>query len=126
VGIIWLLETAYDKISGAGPDFSSISPESTTAMPVNGAMSTKRQRPFLSSRENTKTYSQHLPDMNGEQSPRPRSQSFTVKGRKDGMGETAVVDYARLQKELKDLTESIRELTASVRAQRGIPGSEEP
>ena len=124
VAIIYVFEAINTKIKGGAPLFSSLGPSGANTLPVDGAMSPKRQKPFLSNR--AKRYSQHFPDVpseDGSHSPGP--QNFVVKGKKEGKVETVVVDNPALEQRVEDLSAKIAELTALIMAQQGSANAEE-
>lgn len=127
VALIWLFESAHNKIRGDAPLFSTLGPSGAITLPVHGANSPRRQKPFLLNRANDRTLSQHFPEIpseDGGHSPGP--QNF-VKGKKEGKGtvETVVVDNPALEQKLEDLSVKIAELTALIMAQQGAADLEE-
>jgi hypothetical protein len=87
-------------------------------IPFDGARSLKRQKPFLSSRANSKTYSHHFPDTDLEDSSGPKAQNAIAQGRKEVQRETAAVDYARLEAKVDGVAERLKELTELIMAQQ--------
>ena len=128
MALIWLFESAHDRIRGNAPLFSNLGPSGAITLTVDGANSPRRQKPFLSNRANDKTLSQHFPEIpseDGGHSPGP--QNFIVKGKKEGKGtvETVVVDNPALEQKVEDLSAKIAELTALIMAQQGAADPEE-
>ena len=126
VGLIWLFESINNKIKGDAPLFSTLGPSGALTLPVDGATSPRRQKPFLSNRSNNNTLSQHFPEIpndDGAHSPGP--QNFVIKGKKEGGVGTVVVDNPALEQKVEDLSAKITELMALIMVQQGIPGAEE-
>ena len=126
VAVIWVFEAIHAKITGEAPLFSTLGPPGGNTLPVDGAASPRRQKPFLSNRADNKTYSQHFPDVlddDGAHSPGP--QDFVVRSKKEGKVETVVVDNPALEQKVEDLSAKIAELTALIVAQQGVTGEEE-
>ena len=126
VALIWLFESINSKIKGNAPLFSTLGPSGALTLPVDGATSPRRQKPFLSNRANNKTLSQHFPEIpndDGAHSPGP--QNFVVKAKQEGRVETVIMDNPALEQKVEDLSAKIAELTALIMAQQGIPGTEE-
>ena len=123
VGIIWLFEKANEQLNGGGSTFSSMGPGSTQLTQDSISSSAKKQRPFLSNRTATKT-SQHfveVPNGDGSQSPQP--QNYTIKGKKEAHA-TVAVNNTDLERQVRDLSIQISELTALIMAQQGTNGDE--
>lgn len=124
VVIIWVFETIHSKVKGDTPLFSTLGPSGMNTLPLDGATSPRRQKPFLSNR--AKTYSQHFPEIpsdDGAHSPGP--QYFAIKSKKEGRLETVVVDNPALEQKVEDLSAKIAELTALIMAQQGTADAEE-
>lgn len=116
VGAIWLFESAQEQMGGGVNRFSSIGPSMED---TNQYEPTKKQRPFLSNRTDTKTSSQHFPE-DGLQIPGP----CAVKGKREIKGEAVMVDNAGLEARVADLTTKIAELTALMMALQGTSTEE--
>jgi hypothetical protein len=124
VAIISIFEAIHSKIKGDTPLFSTLGPSGANTLPLDGATSPRRQKPFLSNR--AKTYSQHFPELpseDGADSPIP--QNFRVRSKKEGRVETVVVDNPALELRVEDLSAKIAELTALIMAQQGSTSAEE-
>ncbi|TAQ91658.1 hypothetical protein B7494_g111 [Chlorociboria aeruginascens] len=119
IAAIWLFESAQDQIGGEST-FSYIGPSAgITKSSTSGTMS-KKQRPFLSTRIDTKRSSRHfneIPDRDGSESPSP--QSYSLESKKIRDGKTVLVDNAGLEEKIADLSNKIAELTALFMAQQG-------
>jgi hypothetical protein len=124
VAIIWVFEAIHGRIKGDAPFFSALGPVGANTLPVDGATSPRKQKPFLSNR--AKTYSQHFPEIpndDGLQGPGP--QNMMVQSGQEGRVEAIVVDNPALVQKVEDLTTKIAELTALIMAQQGIAETEE-
>lgn len=126
IGAIWVFETAYEKLKGHTPMFSTMGPISEQ-LTRESTISTKKPRPFLSNRASANTASQHFPEFRNNDGPAccdPFDDS--VKSKKEG--ERAVVldnpELNGLKAQVDDLSSKIAELTALIMAQQGTNGQE--
>jgi len=119
VAIIYVFEAIHSKIKGDTPLFSTIGPVTANTLPIDGASSSRRQKPFLSNR--AKTYSQHFPELpNQDEAHSSGPQDFVVKSKKEGSVETVVVNNLALEQRVEELSTKIAELTALIMAQQGM------
>jgi hypothetical protein len=90
---------------------------------ASGLQSSKKQRPFLSDRANSKTHSGHFTEYDGPDSPSP--QNYSVRSKKEnGKAEAVVADNTDLEAKVAELSLKITELTTLIMAQQGTTGEE--
>ncbi|RDW69753.1 hypothetical protein BP6252_08773 [Coleophoma cylindrospora] len=127
VGAIFLFERAQDKVGLRTRIFSSIEPgvpSLSIQTDIHGNKTAKKQRPFLSSRQTKGSSQLHL-IQDGASSPLSPKETFVTKGKKDGhvvamVDNSAMEEKVReLSNEVKDLSQTIKELTALLMAQQG-------
>jgi len=126
VGTIWVFERAHEKIRGGASGFSSIGHvgPGSTQLTQDSRIPSKKPRPFLSDRTNSKRTSQQfseVPNEDGANSPGPHS--YKVRSKKDPDA-TIVVNNTDLENQVKELSVKIAELTALIMAQQGNGGDE--
>jgi hypothetical protein len=127
VGAIWLFESIHERVGGAST-WSSIGP-SSASMTIDSTTGTKKQRPFLSNRTNSKVASMHFPDTPGEDGGSDDREHMVVKGKKEGKtsndkGGVVMVNNLELEDKVADLSAKIAELTALIMAQQGTSQEE--
>jgi hypothetical protein len=126
VGTIWVFERAHEKIRGGASGFSSISHigPGSTQLSQDSRIPSKKPKPFLSDRTNSKRTSQQfseVPNEDGAHSLGPHS--YKIRSKKD-LDATIVVNNTDLENQVKDLSVKIAELTALIMAQQGNGGDE--
>ncbi len=88
---------------------------------ING--SSRRQRPFLSNRANSKTHSGQFTVFDRPDSPGHHTHSFKSK-KENNKAEVSALDNTDLGVKVADLSLKITELTALIMAQQGTVGEE--
>lgn len=116
VAAIWLFDSANDKVKGAASDFSSIGPAEQLSN-GSGPVATRRQRPFLSNRANSKTYSQVFPDLptSMDGASHRSANGNGTKGKSEDkaeLQEAVRLDNTLLEEKVADQSAKIEELSA--------------
>jgi hypothetical protein len=122
VGAIWLFEVANDYFQGTARPFLSMGP-GTGKFTGSINVSSRRQRPFLSDRANSKTHSGQFTVFDRPDSPGPHTHPVKSKKGND-KAEVVALDNTDLEAKVADLSLKITELTALIMAQQGTVGEE--
>jgi hypothetical protein len=122
LAIIKFYESMQAHAAKGGTAFSSIEPISGVLdRSPTITVKKRRQSPFLPSRANTMTSSQHLPDLqneNGDSSPEPDD---TYQREPMAQADMVAMGNLSLERKVDVLSEKIAQLTALIMAQQGQP-----
>ena len=115
---IWLYEAANEQIGSGAASFSSMGPGLAQITNDSDGVS-KRPKPFLSNRTNSKPISGHFVGLHVENGGGGASQKDSKK--ENSQSETVVLNNPDLESKVADLSAKIAELTALIMAQQGSP-----